>query len=78
MKYLLTTILTICVILVARAQFDDFPSVASQDLTQKLYAIDSTATAVVLLEKGRTYIESSEADRAYMVFHSYKVRIKIL
>lgn len=78
MRYLLTFIITFCVILTSFAQIDDFPKIGAQDIMQKSYAIDSTANAVILLEKGRTYIQSSDADRAYMVYHHYKVRIKIL
>lgn len=78
MKLILTTLFLTFIICSAQAQFDDFSSVSRQDLNQEIYNIDSTASAIVLFEKGRTLIQSSDVDRAYMVFHTYKVRIKIL
>jgi len=78
MKYIQTILIIFLIVLQTKAQTDDFPRIEIQDLSQNSYAIDSTANAIVLLEKGRTHIESSEADRAYMVYHTYKTRIKIL
>ena len=77
MRFLFTLLGLICTINL-QAQIDDFPAVNQQDFVQSVYSIDSTANAIVLLEKGKTYIQSSDADRAYMVFHHYKARIKIL
>lgn len=79
MKFLLSLFLLLFSLVPGiQAQIDDFPKIQSSDLTQTRFSIDSTANAIVLLEKGETFIEASEADQAYMVFHNYKVRIKVL
>lgn len=78
MKYTLSLLLLSFTSFLALAQVEDFPKITYQELSQESYDIDSTANAVVLLEKGNTHILSSDADQAYMVYHTYKVRIKIL
>ncbi|MCI0921417.1 DUF3857 domain-containing protein [Sphingobacterium rhinopitheci] len=78
MKLLLTTILLIFGIFSSKAQIDDFPIVKYNDINEGTFSIDSTADAIVLLEKGRTFIQSSDVDRAYMVYHTHKIRIKII
>lgn len=62
----------------AQAQIASFPEVTYQEANMTKISLDSSASAVVLIEKGNTSIQSSEYDRAYMVFHTYKARIKIL
>src|SRR5690606_21306612 len=59
-------------------QLVKIPEISRSELENYTFEIDSTADAVVLWEGGRTDIQSSDADRAYMVFHHYAVRIKIL
>lgn len=58
--------------------FAQLPDISTSDFAVDMFDLDTTATAIVLLEKGGTSIQVSEADQAYMVFHNYKVRIKIL
>lgn len=65
-------------VLRTHAQIEQFPKIQRDDIEKSTFTIDSSATAVVLMEKGETFIEASDADRAYMVFHNYKIRIKIL
>ncbi len=78
MKYFFSLIILLVVVFRAHAQIEQFPKIQPDDIEQHIFTIDSSATAVVLMEKGETFIESSDADRAYMVFHNYKIRIKIL
>lgn len=78
MKHLFLALILLAVVFNTHAQIEDFPKIQRHDLEQKIFSIDSSAVAVVLSEKGQTFIESSDTDRAYMVFHNYKVRIKIL
>ena len=63
---------------VAFAQVSDFPNVSHTYYSNIPEYADMEATAVVLLETGKTFLEISEADRGLRVFHTYKARIKIL
>jgi hypothetical protein len=59
------------------AQIVELPEISIPELTNDKFNIDSAANAVVLIEKGLTNIQRSDADRALMVFHQYAVRTKI-
>ena len=72
------TILLSLIQLSVSAQLVEIPEISKVELLNNSFAIDSSANAVVLWERGHTSIQRSEADRALMVFHHYGVRIKIL
>ncbi len=59
-------------------QIIQLPDISRNELFDQTYDIDTTANAVVLLEKGSTIIQKSDADRSLMVFHRYGARTKIL
>src|SRR5690606_15002352 len=59
-------------------QIVEIPEITRGELLHSSFDLDSTANAIVLLEKGNTIIQKSESDRALMVFHRYGAQIKIL
>ena len=75
---LLTLISLLFYSAVAVAQVKDFPPMSAVSYEQIGDYPDQDANAVVLLETGKTHMDISDRDNALRVFHTYKVRIKIL
>ncbi len=59
-------------------QIVEMPEMTKVELLRNSFDLDSTANAIVLLEKGNTIIQKSESDRVLMVFHRYGIRVKVL
>ena len=62
----------------AYSQVIHLPDISKNELLTQTFAIDTTANAVILLERGSTMIQKSDADMALMVFHRYGARTKIV
>lgn len=62
----------------AHAQIEDLPKINAASFHNTVNNFDPNATAVVLMEKGRTHLDVSDRDRALRVFHTYKAQIKII
>jgi hypothetical protein len=77
MRYLLIVFFSTLPVIFSHAQDPDFPfgSVTLTDLQKKIYAIDTTASAVVLEEFGEAHIENGGE---FNLIFEYHVKIKIL
>jgi hypothetical protein len=77
MKLFLFLSLCLCIPLMLPAQNGDFDfgNISSRALQMKRYDADTTASAVVLKEFGKTSIDNSQKN---ILVHTYHVRIKIL
>lgn len=78
-RYLITTCLFCALLSNARAQLILLPEITYKDFAiPDSGIVDSTAHAVVILEKGRSDIQVNEREHELEVVHHYAVRIKIL
>lgn len=77
MRHLLTLTLSILAGIVLGQEFT-FPQVSVQTFMAPIPALAADAEAYVMLEQGKSQLEVVESERALMVVHDYKVRIKIL
>jgi len=76
MKQQLFTVLFLLVTLIGFSQKHELGEVTLDELNEKKYSIDSTASAVVLFEKGKTFFEYRQGE-GFSVVTQVETKIKI-